>query len=69
MKASPTRRGARSNPAGHLNPRLGQPAGFVGGKRELPTNVYRVDPSGRIDVVVTEDQLPDPNGLVFFSGL
>ena len=56
---------ARGNPAGRLNPRLGQPAGFVGGKRELPTNVYRVDPSGRIDVVIGEDQLPDPNGLLF----
>src|SRR5262249_62355580 len=46
-------------------PRLGQLPGFVGGKRELPTNVYRVDPSGLMDVVVTEDQLPDPNGLCF----
>ena len=33
--------------------------------RELPTNVYRVDPSGRIDMVVPEEQVPDPNGLVF----
>jgi gluconolactonase len=64
-EGEPDAAGGSSNPTGHLNPRLGQPAGFVGGKRELPTNVYRVDPSGRIDVVVTEDQLPDPNGLVF----
>jgi len=28
----------------------------VPGKRELPTNCYRVDPSGRIDLVVSEDQ-------------
>ena len=34
-------------------------------QRELPTNVYRVDPSGRIDMVVPEEQVPDPNGLVF----
>ncbi|HEY2435263.1 MAG TPA: SMP-30/gluconolactonase/LRE family protein [Vicinamibacterales bacterium] len=33
--------------------------------RELPTNVYRVDASGRLDVVITEDQVPDPNGLAF----
>src|SRR5438128_4472361 len=39
-----------SNAAGRFNPRLGQPAGFVGGKRELPTNVYRADPSGRLGV-------------------
>jgi len=34
-------------------------------QRELPTNCYRVDPSGRLDLVVTEDQVPDPNGLAF----
>jgi len=34
-------------------------------KRELPTNVYRVDPGGRIDLVIPEDQVPDPNGLTF----
>jgi gluconolactonase len=57
--------GGPSNPAGKLNPRLGRPAGFTAGKRELPTNVYRADPSGKLDVVVTEDQVPDPNGLLF----
>ena len=41
-------------------------AGLIGGKkRELSTNVYRWDPSGRLDVVITEEQLPDPNGLCF----
>ena len=64
-EGEPDAAGGPSNPSGTLNPRVGQPAGFVGGKRELPTAVYRVDPSGRIDVVVTEDQLPDPNGLCF----
>jgi gluconolactonase len=57
--------GGPTNAAGKLNPRIGQPGGFVPGKRELPTNCYRADPSGRIDLVVTEDQVPDPNGLVF----
>ena len=51
--------------AGKLNPRIGQPADFVARKRELPTNCYRIDPSGRIDMVVTEEQVPDPNGLCF----
>jgi gluconolactonase len=37
---------------------------FTGWKGELPTNVYRVDSNGRLDVVVTEDQVPDPNGLL-----
>src|SRR5580693_69727 len=57
--------GGPSNATSRLNPRIGQPAGFVPGRRELPTNCYRVDPSGRIDLVVSEDQVPDPNGLVF----
>jgi gluconolactonase len=56
--------GGPSNPAGKLNPRLGRPATFTGWKGELPTNVYRADSSGRLDVVVTEDQVPDPNGLL-----
>jgi gluconolactonase len=33
--------------------------------RELPTSVYRVDRSGAISRVVTEEQVPDPNGLAF----
>jgi gluconolactonase len=64
-EGEPDAAGGSSNPAGKLNPRLGRPAGFTGGKRELPTNVYRADPSGRLDVVVTEDQVPDPNGILF----
>ena len=34
-------------------------------KRELPTGVYRVDPKGALTLVVTEEQVPDPNGLAF----
>ena len=33
--------------------------------RELPTSVYRVDKSGKMTLVVTEEQVPDPNGLAF----
>jgi gluconolactonase len=52
---------------GLANPAIGAPdAGVIGGKkRELPNSVYRWDPSGRLDVVVTEAQLPDPNGICF----
>jgi gluconolactonase len=59
--------GGPTNADGVLNPRIGGPdAGVIGGKkRELPNSVYRWDPSGRLDVVVTEDQLPDPNGICF----
>src|SRR5467141_1593396 len=35
------------------------------GPRELPTGVYRVDTSGRMTLVVTETQVPDPNGIAF----
>jgi len=57
--------GGPSNLAGQLNSKAGQPAGMGTFKRELPTSVYRVDPSGRLDLVVTEDQVPDPNGITF----
>jgi gluconolactonase len=34
-------------------------------RRELPNAIYRVDRTGRVDRVATEDQVPDPNGLAF----
>jgi gluconolactonase len=64
-EGEPDAAGGATNPGGKFNPRIGQPAGFVAGKRELPTNCYRVDPSGKMDLVVSEDQVPDPNGLLF----
>jgi gluconolactonase len=64
-EGAPDASGGPSNRAGRLKPRLGQAAEIGGMKRELPTNVYRADPSGKIDLVVSEDQVPDPNGLVF----
>jgi gluconolactonase len=57
--------GGPANPAGRLNPRLGQPPEFGSYVRELPTAVYRVDRSGAITRVLGEDQLPDANGLCF----
>ncbi len=35
------------------------------GPRELPTAVYRVDKGGKLTQVVSEQQVPDPNGLAF----
>ncbi|HVR83689.1 MAG TPA: SMP-30/gluconolactonase/LRE family protein [Planctomycetota bacterium] len=64
-EGAPDAPGGASNKAGRLKPRVGQAAEIGGLKRELPTNVYRADPSGRLDLVVSEDQIPDPNGLVF----
>ena len=64
-EGAPDAAGGPSNAAGKLNPTLGQAAGIGLAKRELPTNCYRIDPSGKVDLVVTEDQVPDPNGLCF----
>nr|WP_262271398.1 SMP-30/gluconolactonase/LRE family protein [Microvirga sp. HBU65207] len=64
-EGAPDVQGGPSNAGGRLNPRLGQAAGIGTARRELPTNCYRIDPSGRVDLVVTEDQVPDPNGLCF----
>ncbi|HEY0419643.1 MAG TPA: SMP-30/gluconolactonase/LRE family protein, partial [Acetobacteraceae bacterium] len=64
-EGTPDAAGGPSNPSGHLNSRVGQPAGIGTAKRELPTQVYRWDPSGRLDVVIPDDQIPDPNGLCF----
>ena len=64
-EGAPDAAGGPSNPSGRLKPRLGQAVGMGEYKRELPTSVYRVDPSGRVDLVVTEAQAPDPNGLCF----
>jgi gluconolactonase len=62
-EGEPDAPGGPSNPAGRLNPRLGRPAAFTGWNGELPTNVYRTASNGRLDVVVTEDQVPDPKLL------
>jgi len=64
-EGAPDAAGGPSNAAGKLNPKLGQEAGMGMGKRELPTNCYRIDPTGKIDLVVTEEQVPDPNGICF----
>jgi gluconolactonase len=64
-EGAPDAAGGPSNSQGRLRSRAGQRVEIGGLKRELPTNVYRVDPSGRVDLVVTESQVPDPNGLAF----
>ncbi|CAM5182735.1 gluconolactonase [Bosea thiooxidans] len=64
-EGAPDAAGGPSNASGKINPRLGQPPGIGLAKRELPTNVYRLDPGGRLDLVIREEQVPDPNGLCF----
>ena len=65
-EGTPDAAGGPSNPEGRLLPRVGQPVGIGSAQRELPTHVYRVDPSGRIAIAVDADSLPGaPNGLAF----
>jgi gluconolactonase len=64
-EGQPDASGGPTNAGGRLKPRLGQAAEMGGMKREQPTNCYRVDPNGKVDLVVTESQVPDPNGLAF----
>ena len=65
FEGQPDAAGGPTNPAGRLNPRLGLSPDLGNFRRELPTGVYRVDPSGKVDLVAGEDLVPDPNGLVF----
>src|SRR5215210_336668 len=64
-EGAPDASGGPTNISGRLSARVGQRAEIGTFKRELPTNVYRVDPSGRMDMVIGEDQVPDPNGITF----
>jgi gluconolactonase len=58
--------GGPSNTLGVINPRAGQRAGAGELKRELPFNVYRVDASGRVALVIDQDALGSaPNGITF----
>ena len=58
--------GGPSNQQGRLNPKAGQPAGSGTLKRELRSNLYRVDPSGRVDIAATEEAIGSaPNGVAF----
>jgi len=65
FEGQPDAPGGPTNPSGRLNPRLGLPPELGTFRRELPTGVYRIDPGGKVDLVAGEDQVPDPNGLVF----
>jgi gluconolactonase len=58
--------GGPSNPQGRLNARAGQPVGSGVLKRELSNNIYLADPSGRIDMVISEQAFGGGgNGITF----
>jgi gluconolactonase len=65
-EGAPDAPGGVSNPNGLLNSRVGQASGIGSAERRLPTNVYRVDDRGRVEIVIDADSLPGaPNGLAF----
>ncbi|HVY64444.1 MAG TPA: SMP-30/gluconolactonase/LRE family protein [Gammaproteobacteria bacterium] len=65
-EGAPDAAGGPSNAEGKLQSRVGQPVGAGTSKRELPTNVYRVDPSGRVAIAIGASELPGaPNGVAF----
>ena len=57
--------GGPANEAGKFDPRIGAETAVAAAKRELPTAVYRWDPSGKLEAVITEAELSDPNGICF----
>jgi len=58
--------GGLRNMNGLLNGKVGQPAGSGVLKGELGSNIYRADPSGRVDMVISEEAFGGGgNGIAF----
>lgn len=58
--------GGAANPQGLLHWRLGdETTGAMGGRRRQPDHTFRIDPSGRVDAVLDQSQVADPNGICF----
>lgn len=58
--------GGEANPDGHIRWRIGEELiGELGGVKRQADHTFRIDPSGRIECVLTQEQLPNPNGLCF----
>ena len=55
------------NPKGLANPNIGNgSAGIIGSQKQVrPPSIYRVDPSGKIDVVLEGKPGLVPNGIAF----
>ena len=73
--ATVCRRAGRTTPAvpptrtGKFNPRTGAETVVAAVKRELPNAVYRWDPAGKLEVVVPETELADPERYLFRARL
>ncbi|MGF1275818.1 SMP-30/gluconolactonase/LRE family protein [Acetobacter pasteurianus] len=58
--------GGEANPDGHIRWKIGEELiGTLGGSRRQADHTFRVDATGHLDVVLTQAQLPNPNGLCF----
>jgi gluconolactonase len=58
--------GGLRNPTGLLNGKIGQPVGSGVLKGELSSNIYRADPSGRVDMLISEQDFGGGgNGITF----
>ena len=58
--------GGLRNLNGLLNGKVGQPVGSGVLKGELPSNIYRADPSGRVDLIISEEAFGGGgNGIAF----
>src|SRR5262245_5978218 len=58
--------GGLRNPTGLLNGKVGQPVGSGTIKGELASNIYRADPSGRVDMLISEEAFGGGgNGITF----
>src|SRR5437867_112300 len=66
-EGAPEAQGGPGNPQGRLRSTVGQLVGVGTLKREIATaNVYRADPSGKVDMMISQMQLPgNPNGIAF----
>jgi gluconolactonase len=66
-EGAPEAQGGAGNPQGRLKSTVGQLVGVGMLKREITTaNVYRADPSGKVDMMISQMQLPgNPNGIAF----
>jgi gluconolactonase len=52
--------GGPSNPPAEFKPALGQPPGMGTMKRELPTGCYQRRSQRQVELVLSEEQLPNP---------
>src|SRR4029453_10147771 len=64
-EGQPDAAGGPSNPDGRLNPRLGQPPEQGRGRPGAPPPGSPRGAGGELAVVVTAEQVPNPNGLCF----